>query len=394
MVQTRSFWAFLCIAFTAFTGCQTFQPAQPVISDQEPFTKQIQVPTNVSIIQLNQHVGSVTVKGWDKSYILLEGFKSATAKDVETVRAILDQIVFNAYETSDEVLVVEYEDPLQIAEYNPFDSSDRVVHLTVNLPRNLSLELFNDSGSVMVSDIDSGVLIDQKQGDIEASNIRAGLQIISNRANITVSNIERFLDIDSRRGQLDVRTINGDITISHNDGTVLVSETTGNVSLFCDQADCTLRQIQGSITADNSRGDLTMHQVFGGVEISLRNGTVRFQPRIPVPQNYSINVTIGDIVAHLHESSNMMLNLTAENGSIESDFPLPVSADRNMSNAKGTVNSGSHPVTMSVKRGRISVIKTSGSTTAGAEPATPPAQTSTVPASIESEDIQSVDINP
>lgn len=402
MVRNRLLWALIGLSFTGFTGCQSLDPARPVISDQVPFTKQIQVPNTTTIVQIRQHAGSVRIEGWDKPYVLLEGFKSVTGETVEQVSTILNQIEFEAYETADDVLVVEYNDPLTFAEYNPFNVSDLMVHLTIYFPENVSLELFNREGPVSVSNITSGVLIDQKQGNIDVSNIGAGLQVTSNRADVTIRDVNRFVEIDSKRGEVEVERVGGDLTLTHYDGSVLVSNVQGEVALFCDLADCMVREVAGSVTADNRRGNLTLTSVQGGIAVDLDRGTVRLQPNTEVPQRYAVTVNRGDLIARLVETSDMMLTLNAENGSIDSDFPLPIAAERNTSTARGSVNDGSHPVQFSVRYGKISVIRTSESS---AEPSTSrPSGPAAEPSMIEppsgpdrtprSSDIQATPLNP
>lgn len=257
----RAFIIPICAAVLIFGlfihGCQHGPTGGTPVTDREQFTKQIQIPREIYLAEIRHYDGSITVQGWDQNYILLEGFISATAKDIQSVRTLLSTVQYIAYEQASERLVIEYEDPRELSRYNPFDITDFNVHVTISVPRNLSLEIVNRNGPVSVSDIQSGVLVRQRRGNVDIERITAGAQVIATDANVSAKQIHRFLELDVRRGDLDIREIGGDLTVQHELGRLLAENITGEVYIDARRSIIALNHVQGKMWINNRGGNVT-----------------------------------------------------------------------------------------------------------------------------------------
>jgi len=82
-------------------------------------------------------------------------------------------------------------------------------------------------------------------------------------------------------------------------------------------------------------------------------------------------VEYGNIILRVPENASMLAEIRAENGSIHSDFNLPIAAESNVSYAKGAVNEGRPMVRLRVKRGGVNLLKASTVSWPAAQPDDP-----------------------
>ncbi|MBI1387979.1 MAG: hypothetical protein GC154_05985 [bacterium] len=364
------FLLFVCLSALGWMGCQTnpFQP-QTLVTDQEEFTKQVPVADNIRTVEVHHDHGSVMVQGWDKPYILLEGYKSVTGADVDKVRQWLAQMQIIAYERAPNRLVIEYQSPMTLAnQINPFDPTDETVHFTMSVPRELQVEVYNKNGAVKVTDIVNSVLIDHSVGDIDAQNIEGGLSIIAQTSNMTISNIGHFLDIDSKNGSIGINWIAGGAVVRHKTGDVKIADVGGDLSISGDKVEWTVNRVNGQLDVQVENGNAIVNNFGGGATASMKNGSLNLQPQRAISADFACEAINGDLTLQVPETSSMLMTLTAEPGSIQSDFPLPISSARGQSQARGAVNNGEHAVDMTVKGGKIQVIKIAGDASAPLPP--------------------------
>mgnify|MGYP006273667271 CR=1 FL=1 len=371
MRDVRTLLTGLAVIIAFLQGCGETVDSPGPITDQEEFTKQIQVPPNVDVIEMHHYRGSVTVEGWDEPYILLEGEKSATARDVQSVRDLLMQLEFIAYEKPDNRLVVAYDDPLEIEDLNPFDPRAQSVYTTIHLPRNLKLELRNDGGPVRVTNLNSGLRLDQKDGNVMIRNIDDGVVVEAVNANIQARNIKPFFETYTREGELEAEYIEGYCRIEHRDGSVNLNQVDGNVMLDTNDAPANLINVNGSIEVEARDGNVVVNRFVESVKANVRNGSINLLPQNPIQGDLAIQAVNGDINVRISENSSVLFDLTAESGALESDYYLPISAESNLSKARGAIQSGEYLVNLYVERGKITVTKTRELPASSAEPATP-----------------------
>lgn len=343
-----------CLLALSLTSCQS---PGPIIRDQEQFTKQVTVSPNISVIEIHHDNGSVNLKGWDRPFVLMEGYKSVSGPDLETVSQALSEMEMVAYERSGDRLVIEYSPPLKFRDVNPFDKFEETVHFTINVPKGITIEVYNKDGAIKAVNLDKALIVDHKVGDVVVENIKGGVQINSESGNISATNIDQYIDLESSGGRADIEKINGDVSIRHKNGSVIVSEVNNDVYLNCENADCTVRQIKGQLEVDNIGGDVVANYIYSGVAVKLRKGSLTLQPQMPVSQSYICNVEAGDLTVRIPEDSNILLDITAESGGITSDYPLSISSEKNTSKAAGAVNKGEFKVELSVKGGFAHIVK-------------------------------------
>ncbi len=131
--------------------------------------------------------------------------------------------------------------------------------------------------------------IDHREGDISITDV-AGVSILDDSGNIVVSDIDGDVEIDDGSGDLQVSDISGDVWLLDESGTIDVRRVSGGVDVEADgSGDMLIRDVQfdvwvgedgsGDIVVENVRGDFIVDIDDSG-SISYRNvGGAVFLPR-------------------------------------------------------------------------------------------------------------------
>ncbi len=354
-------WFFIAVA--VIEGCDNtifpIQGSAPLVSDQEEFTRQIEVPLNAKILEFHHHGGNIKFVGWDQSYVLIQGTTRASAESVQMARAILDMVEITASEQPENRLVIDYEGP---GNFGKNSNPDEGMDYTANIPYRMILDVQAENSIVLANSLQSDVYITLRDGDIQAETIQGNLTIeATGRKNagdrVTVKSIERNIDLKTRHVDLDVDQINGETLIDHRVGEIRLTNLRSKVTLTGRETAVLLSHIQGLLQLDNEGGDVLCDNFYDGINAEIRNGTLRLEPKVPVTRSYDCTVKKGNLILRVPDNSNMLLELMAVNGSIHSEFPLQVSAEGKISYAKGAINQGFPSVKLDVEKGSISILR-------------------------------------
>lgn len=345
-------------------SCQTmnlempnwFQDEEKTVTDQQPFTQQVQVPANSRLLEIIHFNGNVEIEGWDESYILLEGVKRATGTTVEEARGKLEFISIYPYEKAPDRLVLEYNGPQSIL---PFGRSETGIDVKLSIPKNLPVEINCRRGDVKINGLQSNIQIDHRDGDVNVQNVQGQAVIVSQGRNVILKDISQRVNVKTDDANLSVENAKDNVTAHHTNGEARLTNIGGIILFYGNKSRIHTSQIRGRIQIENTGGDVECDTFYSGIQVNLKTGSLHLHPKAVVSQNYNCTVDTGDIIARMPANASMLADLKAEQGSIQSDFTLPITADRGISTARGAVNGGQVPVTLSVKKGNLSLTRDS-----------------------------------
>lgn len=139
-----------------------------------------------------------------------------------------------------------------------FSFGNKVINLTVNMPKDMNLDVDDGSGSIIVNDIAGDVNVDDGSGSMEIMNIKGNLEV------------------DDGSGEIDVEEINGNVSVDDGSGEISVKGVSGDVSVNDGSGSMTIRNIGGSVTVRDGSGSITIDGVEKDVYIpSDGSGSVR-----------------------------------------------------------------------------------------------------------------------
>ena len=124
-----------------------------------------------------------------------------------------------------------------------------VVHLEVEVPRGLELEIDKGSGSTVIEGTASKIRIDDGSGSLKIRDSGA-------------------LHVDDGSGSLNISDAAGDVYIDDGSGSIRVANVSGNLTVDDGSGSITVRDIQGDfMVVDDGSGSVNYTNVAGTVDI-------------------------------------------------------------------------------------------------------------------------------
>lgn len=333
-----------------------FQDEESTVTDTQSFTQQVQVPANSRVLEIIHFNGNVEVVGWDETFILMEGTKRATGSTVEEARGKLEFISIYPYEKAPDRLVLEYNGPNSIL---PFGRSETGIDVKVSVPQNMPVDINCRRGDVKISNMQANVKVDHKDGDVNVANIQGQATIESQGRNVILKDISQRVSAKTVDANLSIENMKDNLNIDHTNGEAKITNVGGIIIFYGKKSQVQANTIRGRIQIENNGGDVECTSFNGGIQATLQNGSLHLHPKSNLTQAINASVVTGNLVLRVPSEASMLADLIAEQGSIQSDFTLPISAASGVSTARGAVNGGQVPVTLSVKKGTLSLLKES-----------------------------------
>jgi hypothetical protein len=234
-------------------------------------------------LELENHRGSVTVRGWDRQEIRLR----ARHPDRTRIRI------------ADRGSVVHVEAD---ARYGP---PDRVTY-EIDVPKTYSLSLEGIDLVVDIQDVGAGVEVETVNGAIRLRGGSGRINLESTQGSIT---------IEGTSGRIIAETVNEAIRISNSSG------------------DINAGTVNGPIVLTGMRAN--------SVEASTVNGSVSYDGVISSSGRYHLSTHNGQVEVAVPENTNATVSIATYNGRFETDFPVQIRNVRPGQRTTFTLGNGS-----------------------------------------------------
>lgn len=190
--------------------------------------------------------------------IILEGLSDQKAK-----RFIREKVNLSLERRGSRALLIS-----EMKRYSSlFSFRRKVINLTVNMPKNMDLDIDDGSGEMIVEDIAGNVYVEDGSGTMEIKNIAGDVTVDDGSGDIKVLGVIGDVDIDDGSGTVNVEDVSGSVSIDDGSGTIYVRNVGENVILD---------DSSGSINVDGVEGNVVIEDDgSGGVNIKNVKGTVR-----------------------------------------------------------------------------------------------------------------------
>lgn len=210
-----------------------------------------------------------------------------------------------------------------------------------------SLSISATSGNVSVNDVAARMNARSASGDIHVSNVRDDAHAYCASGSIRLEQIGGRAAAHSSSGGVTIRNVGGDVEAASNSDNVLVEDVRGRVvatsfsgSVIVRKADEGVRATatSSSIEITNAKGRIEAETISGAITLrevdshdlrlkSLSSG-VRYQGKLYADGRYEFNSFSGDVVITLPPDSEFNLTAQTFSGTINSDFPIQLTAGK------------------------------------------------------------------
>lgn len=132
--------------------------------------------------------------------------------------------------------------------FSLFSFRKKVINLTVNVPKNIDLDIDDSSGAMNIESIIGQVDIDDSSGSIHVENIRGNVTIDDSSGGIDVEDVSGYISIDDSSGSIYITNIGENVTLSDGSGSINIDGVGGDVILKEDgSGKVKIRNVKGKI---------------------------------------------------------------------------------------------------------------------------------------------------
>ncbi len=231
-------------------GVLVFFLAASALADYST-TKTMELSTDgIDKLKINCGAGYLEVQGIEgmttievEAEIIIEGVKKKKAEEFVEENMELELEKQGKYAR----LTSRFEDSKSFFG-NMFSSGSRLINLTVKIPKGMSLNIDDGSGSIWIQNIAANINIDDGSGEVEIEDIVGDIEIDDGSGRVRVTNITGDVEIDDGSGEINVRKIDGNVIVSDGSGDIYVSDVTQDVEVLDDGSGrCRIRNVDGKV---------------------------------------------------------------------------------------------------------------------------------------------------
>src|ERR1700733_10043548 len=155
-------------------------------------------------------------------------------------------------------------------------SSGRLwVTVTVNVPKNYSLELSTGGGNVDSDDIDGTETVLTSGGNITAGNVGGKARLVTGRGHITVKNVAGGLFGNTGGGHITSGAVSGGATLHTSGGHIRMASVEGLAKLSTGGGNVTVEHSGSELNAETSGGQIEVGETTGLVRAKTGGGGIR-----------------------------------------------------------------------------------------------------------------------
>jgi len=163
---------------------------------------------DVEHLHIDNRLGSVAVRGWDRNEVQITATKRAASGEV------LGRLRVHVTKYDDGRMVVDTRVKLEAGELIlPLGSSR--VDLTVDAPRGVGLGARTWAGDLEAAGMRGGASLETDAGRIDASDITGAIVAKGRRSNQRITLIRGDVDVDDLEGDVVLQQITGDRVVAH-----------------------------------------------------------------------------------------------------------------------------------------------------------------------------------
>jgi DUF4097 and DUF4098 domain-containing protein YvlB len=191
--------------------------------------------------------------------IVFKGVSEERAK-----KFIRERIKLSIKKTGEKAILVS-----KFKQFRPilFSFKERVINMTVNVPKNMPLQIDDGSGWLRIENITGNVDIDDGSGSMEILNVTGELHLEDSSGDVRVEKIKGNMEIDDSSGDLKVKNISGDVKIDDGSGEIDMVGIFGNVAIDDGSGTIYVRDVQGEVVVSDGSGSINIDGVERDVTI-------------------------------------------------------------------------------------------------------------------------------
>jgi hypothetical protein len=239
-------------------------------------------------IDISHSHGNISVKGWDRDEVKIEGKKIVKAKDEETARMYAEQMKVEVKSEDDRIVV-------KTIRPRP-EESWKIRQITVNYelyaPENLNVALESIHGDVIVENFTGKLDLGSRHGKLQIAQIGKDASVKHEHGDVNISHVGGNAWVSKRHGDVRIESVGGELRLDHQHGNVDLDTIGKGADLTKQHGEVNVANVGGMLKIDHEHGRLRLKMIEGDVEIKKQHGEIDIES---VNGNVSVHSEHGNL---------------------------------------------------------------------------------------------------
>ena len=221
-------------------------------------TKNLSLPSDgISEMEIECGAGFLKLRGVEGlDEIKVEADIYAGNKKGEKLRKFIDKYLELSLEKhGDRAVLISRIEHRHISFFF-MDNDKSRVDLTVQIPREMDIEIRDGSGEIELKNINGEIDLDDGSGSIDIADVNGNLEIHDGSGELGIHNVTGRMEIDDGSGSIEISKATGDVKITDGSGEI------------------NLDRIKGDLIIDDGSGSLLISDIDGNVRITDGSGPI------------------------------------------------------------------------------------------------------------------------
>ena len=233
------------------------------------------------------------------------------------------------------------------SEYSPLE----IVHIDGKVSVSIT------ENSVRVEDASGPVTIDARGARVNVSGLKNSLKVTASHQSVDISDVASDVSVDCRYSTLVLRNVKGNTEINSNSDRVTAEDIGGSFKLRARASGVRLDGVRGPVDVQTTLKDVVVNDVADRCSIANEYADVTMSAQELGKGDVQIRNRNGSIELSLPEGASFVMDATARNGQIESDYPglEPVSKEGSIAVLKSKVKAGGPKIVLETQYDNIRI---------------------------------------
>jgi DUF4097 and DUF4098 domain-containing protein YvlB len=131
---------------------------------------------------------------------------------------------------------------------NKLFSGNRSINLTVNVPKNIDIDVKDSSGEMSIQNITGDIYVDDGSGETKIEGIQGNVKIDDGSGTLIVRDVKGDVSIDDGSGTIDVRGVSGTVAVDDGSGSIRIEDVGGDVHIKDEgSGSLSIRDVKGRV---------------------------------------------------------------------------------------------------------------------------------------------------
>ena len=217
-------------------------------------------------------------------------------------------------------------------------------------------------GNIRVENIAKPVVIDARGAQVQVSNLKESLKVTASHGGVDISNVASDVVLNSSYATIALKDIRGKVGINSNSDRINADAIRGPFTVQARASSVRLNGIEGPLDIQTTLKDVIVNDVVDSCSVTNEYADISVSAQSLGKGDIRVKNRNGGIDLFLPEEASFLMEATARNGSVETDYAglQPARNEGNAGVLRSKVKAGGPKITLETDYGNIHISSTSG----------------------------------